>query len=214
MRLHDYDASGNCFKVRMLLALLGIEYERVPVDIFAGDTLTDAYAALNRARETPVLELDDGRVLTQSNAILWYLGHGSPWLPGERFAQARVAEWLAFEQEHVMGGIGGPRFLLVTGRAKPDSGWVRQRLGRGRQALDRLEAVLGTQPYLLGETPTIADLSVYAYAHVAGDAGLDLDGWPAVAAWCERIRSLPGFAAELAPYPENSHAGASRSIYD
>ena len=214
MRLHDYDASANCFKVRMLLALLGTEYERVPVDIFAGDTLTDAYAALNPARETPVLELDDGRVLTQSNAILWYLASGTSWLPSERFDQARVAEWLAFEQEVVMGGIGGPRFVLVTRRAKPESGFVRQRLARGRQALDRLQVVLDAQPFLLGDAPTIADLSVYAYAHVAGDAGLDLHDWPAVAAWCARVRALPGHPGELEPYPENSMAGASRSIYD
>jgi glutathione S-transferase len=89
MRLYDYAASGNCFKVRLLLALLGREYERVPVDIFAGDTLTDAFGALNPLRETPVLELDDGRVLTQSNAILWFLAEGTPFLPGDAFARGR-----------------------------------------------------------------------------------------------------------------------------
>jgi glutathione S-transferase len=214
MRLYDYDASGNCFKVRLLLAMLGTDHERVPVDIFAGDTLTDAYAELNPARETPVLELDDGRVITQSGAILWFLGHGTRWLPADRFGQARTAEWLAFEQEQVMGGIGGPRFLTITGRAKPDSRFVAGRLATGRQALDRLDAVLGVQPYLLGDAPTIADLAVYGYAHVAGDVGLDLGGWPAVDAWCARIRSLPGYAGELKPYPPNSMAGASRSIYD
>ncbi|MGZ6705830.1 MAG: glutathione S-transferase family protein [Solirubrobacteraceae bacterium] len=214
MRLYDYDASGNCFKVRLLLALLEVAYERVPVDIFAGDTLTDAYAALNPARETPVLELDDGRVVTQSNAILWFLGHGTDWLPGDRFGQARTVEWLTFEQEQVMGGIGGPRFRLLTGRVERGDAALQGRLAIGRGALDRLDGVLGAQPFLLGDAPTIADLSVYGYAHVAGDAGLDLAGWRAVAAWCERIASLPGYAGELAPYPPNTRPGAGRSIYD
>ena len=118
MRLYDYAASGNCFKVRLLLGLLGREYERVPVDIFAGDTLTDAYAALNPLRETPVLELDDGRRLAQSNAILWYLarGHAVP-AAATRSSARRSSQWLSFEQERVMGGIGGPRFRALTGRA-------------------------------------------------------------------------------------------------
>src|SRR4051794_17593648 len=110
MRLYDYDASGNCYRVRLLLALLDQPYERVAIDIFAGDTLTDEYGALNPLRETPVLELDDGRVLTQSNALLWYLAAGTEWLPADAYAQAQVLVWLSFEQEYVMGGIGGARF--------------------------------------------------------------------------------------------------------
>src|ERR671923_1646801 len=98
MRLHDYAASANCYKPRLLLSLLGRDYERVPVDIFAGDTLTAEYAALNPARETPVLELDDGQVLTQSNAILWFLAEGTPLLPDGALARGRVAQWLFFEQ--------------------------------------------------------------------------------------------------------------------
>src|SRR6201999_2516834 len=112
MRLFDYAAAGNCFKVRLLLALLGREYERVPVDIFAGDTLTDAYAAINPVRETPVLELDGGERITQSNAILWYLAEGTPFLPRTRLERAQVAQWLAFEQERIMGGLGGARFRM------------------------------------------------------------------------------------------------------
>ncbi len=212
MRLYDYAASGNCYEVRLLLAVLGTEYERVPVDIFAGDTLTDEYFALNPARETPVLELDDGRVITQSGAILWYLASGTTWLPEGRFEQARVAEWLAWEQEHVMRGIGGPRFRLTTRRSAPESRMMAALLATGRAALERLDGVLAQQPFLLGDAPTIADLAVYGYAHLAGEVGLA--GFAAVDAWCERLRALPGFAGELAPYPENSMAGASRSIYD
>jgi glutathione S-transferase len=214
MRLHDYAASGNCFKVRLLLALLGVSYERVAVDIFGGDTLTEQFGRLNPLRETPVLELADGRVLTQSNAILWYLAAGTPWLPDDPFAQAEVAMWTAFEQERVMGGIGGARFRIVTGRAEATDPAMQSRLATGREALDRLGAVLSERDWLVGDGPTIADISVYAYTHVAGDAGLGLGGWPAVDAWCERIRSLPGYAGELAPYPANARPGAGRSIYD
>src|SRR3954469_24161831 len=107
MRLYDYAASANCYKPRLLLALLGREYERVAVDIFAGDTLTDEYAALNPARETPVVELDDGRVMTQSDAILWYLAEGTEFLPRDAFERGQVLQWLFFEQERVMAGIGG-----------------------------------------------------------------------------------------------------------
>src|SRR4051794_25632803 len=143
MRLYDYAASGNCFKVRLLLALLGRGYERVPVDIFAGETLTDAYGALNPLRETPVLELDDGRTLTQSNAILWFLAEGTDFLPADAFPRGEVAMWLSFEQERVMGGIGGPRFRVLTGRPFDPA-----RLETGRGALEYLDAHLAERAWL------------------------------------------------------------------
>jgi len=206
MRLHDYAASGNCYKVRLLLALLGREYERVPVDIFAGDTLTDEYAALNPVRETPVLELDSGERIAQSPAILWYLAEGTPFLPGDRLQRALVLQWLAFEQERVMGGIGGTRFRLLTGRPP-----IAGRLEIGAGALELLEAQLAERAWLVGEGPTIADVAVYGYAHVAHEAGLEPGEH--VRAWFERLRALPGFVADLEPYPENARAGAGRSIY-
>ena len=120
MRLYDYDASGNCFKVRLLLALLGREYERVPVDIFAGETLTDGYARVNPLRETPVLETDDGEFVAQSNAILFYLAEGTGYLPDDPVARAQALQWTYFEQERVMPGLGGTRFRRLTGRAAAD----------------------------------------------------------------------------------------------
>src|SRR5437660_9954300 len=115
-RLYDYPASGNCYKVRLLLAQLDREYERVAIDIFDGDTLTPEFARLNPQRSTPVLELADGRVLVESNAILWYLATGTPFLPSDRFGQAEVCRWLVYEQTDVMPMIGGLRFRLITGR--------------------------------------------------------------------------------------------------
>jgi glutathione S-transferase len=211
MRLYDYSASANCYKARLLLALLGRDYERVPVDIFAGDTLTDAYAALNPARETPVLELDDGTVVTQSSAIVWLLAEGTPYLPGDPVQRAQVVQWLCFEQERVMGGIGAARFRIVTGRA-PER--VARLLALGRGALEILDAHLAARDWLVGDACTVADLANFAYAHTAEDAGLPLAEHPAVCAWLDRIRALPGFMNDLAPYPDNARAGASRSIYD
>ena len=145
MRLHDHAASGNCYKARLLLSLLAIPYQRVEVDIFAGDTLTAAYAELNPVRETPVLELDDGTTIAQSNAILAYLAYGTPYLPEDRLEQAQVHQWLAFEQERVMGGIGGPRFRRLTGRPE-----IPGRLATGREALAVLDAQLEDRDWLVG----------------------------------------------------------------
>jgi glutathione S-transferase len=209
MRLYDYAASGNCFKVRLLLGLLGREYERVPVDIFAGDTLTDAFGELNPLRETPVLELDDGSFLTQSNAILWYLAEGTPFLPDTPWERGQVASWLSFEQERVMGGIGNPRFRLLTGR---DATQVEARLATGRGALARLEDHLGGREWVVGGAPTIADLGLFAYVSVAKDAGLEHP--PEVGAWLGRVRALPGFVDDFVSYPENARPGVARSIYD
>ena len=211
MRLYDYAASGNCYKVRLLLALLGREYERVAVDIFAGDTLTPEYARLNAARETPVLELDDGTIVTQSNAILWYLADGTEYLPSGSLAQAQVVQWLSFEQERVMAGIGGARFRILTDRG-PEH--VQPRLSLGQTALELLDAHLEGREYLVGDRCTIADVSNFAYTHVAAEAGYDLGRCQSVAAWLGRVRRQPGFLDDLAPYPDNASAGRSRSIYD
>jgi glutathione S-transferase len=206
MRLYDYPASANCYKVRLLLALVGRPYERVPTDIFAGDTLTDAYGALNPVRETPVLQLDDGTAIAQSPAILWFLAEGTPFLPADPVGRAQVLQWLAFEQERVMGGIGGPRFRHLTGRPA-----LPGRLELGADALALLDAELARRDWLVGDRCTIADLAVFGYGHRAQDVGL-VPG-PHMSAWCDRIRALPGFVDDLAPYGENARRGAGRSIY-
>jgi glutathione S-transferase len=206
VRLYDYAGSGNCYKVRLLLALLGREYERVPVDIFAGDTLTDAFAALNPVRETPVLELESGELITQSPAILWYLAEDTPFLPAEMLGRAHVLQWLAFEQERVMGGIGGPRFRRLTGRPP-----IQGRLAIGEQALALLDDHLRDRDWLAGERCTIADVAVFGYGHVAADAGVAPGAH--VQAWMGRLRALPGFVDDLGPYGDNARPGAGRSIY-
>jgi glutathione S-transferase len=213
LRLHDYAASANCFKVRLLLAQLGRDYERVPVDIFAGDTLGDDYAARNPARETPVLELD-GRFLPESGAILAYLAEGTELLPAEPWERAHVLRWLLFEQTQVMGTIGGLRFRVLTGRLDPDTPAAERRREASRSALEILDRHLAERTFLAADRYTIADIAVFGYAHVAGEAGIDLAEYPAVQRWIDAVTSTPGFMNDLALYPANARPGASRSIYD
>ncbi len=213
MRLYDYSASGNCFKVRLLLALLDLGYERVPVDIFAGDTLTPEFGRLNPVRETPVLELDTGETISQSNAIIWYLAEGTTYLPGDPVERAQVLQWLSFEQERVMVGIGGTRFRRLTGRAVLDPAADAARVETGQHALRILDDHLAERPFVVGTRCSIADLSLFAYTHVADDAGFQLSTFSGITTWLERVRALPGFVDDLLPYPENALAGKGRSIY-
>ncbi len=214
MRLFDYAASGNCFKVRLLLALLERRHERVPVDIFAGGTLTDEYSRVNPLRETPVLETDDGNLIAQSNAILWYLADGTDYLPCDRVERAQVLQWQFFEQERVMPGLGGTRFRRLTGRAEGDPDGDHRRFALGVETLELLDDHLRGRDWLVGRQCSIADLSVFAYAHVAGDAGFELERYPGILEWLNRIRALPGFVNDLVRYPGNALPGKGYSIYD
>jgi glutathione S-transferase len=212
MHLYDYAASANCLKVRLLCGLLDLPWTRVPVDIFAGETLTDDFARLNPLRETPVAAFEDGTVLAQSNAILWRLAEGTRFLPASAAGRGAVVQWLFFEQERVMGGIGGARFRAITGRGDP--ALVEQRRVLGADALGVLDAHLGGTGFAVGDAPTIADISLYAYAHVAPEAGIPLGPYPTVLSWIAALEALPGFANDLEPYPPNAWPGRSRSVYD
>jgi glutathione S-transferase len=213
IRLYDYAPSANCFKARLLLAQLAIEYERVPVDIFDGDTLTGAFEKLNPNRSTPVLQLPDGRTLIESNAILWYLATGTAFLPDEPFAQAQVCRWLIYEQTDVMPAIGGLRFRLVTGRFGPESEEAEARRKNAYAVLRILDEHLTSRRFLESDRYTIADIAVFAYAHTAPEAGIDTSGYPSFVAWLGRVREQPGFVDDLEPYPPNASVLAGRSIY-
>ena len=213
MRLYDYVASANCYKPRLLLAQLDVAYERVPIDIFGGDTLTDEFAAKNPARSTPVLETDDGRYLQESNAILWYLAEGTDFLPEDPFDRGHVLKWLILEQTDVMLGIGGLRFRLLTDRWTPEQPQAKRRREIAGGALAMLEEHFGERTFTVAERYTIADVSLYGYTHTAPDAGFDLAEFPAVAAWLRRVEQTPRFVNDLQPYPANAAAGAGRSIY-
>jgi glutathione S-transferase len=208
VRLYDYAASANCYKARLLLAQLGIAYERVPVDIFAGESSSPAYREKNPAGRTPVLELDSGEALAESNAILLYLVEGTPFVPDELLERARVWQWLFFEQNLFEPNVGTARFWRLTGRDTERPEVFAARLESARAALAALNDGLRGRDFLVGGGYTVADVSLYAYAHVAGDAGVELDGHPAVTAWLRRVEATPGFVNDLEPYPENARAGA------
>jgi glutathione S-transferase len=210
MKLYDYAASANCYKVRLLLAQLGREYERVPVDIFGGDTLTDEYAAINPVRTTPVLEDRPGTFLQESNAILLHLARGTAFLPDD----PQVYRWLFFEQADVVPTMGGLRFRLITRRLSPGDPDAVQRREASYEVLALLDTELAQRDFLVGSTYSVADIGIYGYVHVADEAGLDLDPYPSLRAWLARVQAQPGYMNDLEPYPPNARAGASRSIYD
>jgi glutathione S-transferase len=212
LRLHDYAASCNCYKVRLLLAQLGHTYERVPVDIFAGDTLTDAFAALNPARTTPVLETPEGP-LPESNAILVYLARGTALLPTGAFELAQVMRWLIFEQTDVIPAIGGLRFRLLVGRWTPDDPEAIRRGELAHDVLRLLDDHLAARAFLVGERYTVADIAVYAYSHRAAEAQIDLAPYAHVRAWFGRIESQHRYLEDIEPYGANAAPGAGRSIY-
>ena len=212
LRLYDYTASCNCYKVRLLLAQLGLPYERVPIDIFDGDTLTDEYAQINPARSTPVLERD-GRYLPESNAIFVYLALGTQYLPEDPFELAQVIGWLIYEQTDVIPMIGGLRFRLLVGRLTPsDPDAIRRREG-ALDVLLVLDNQLATGGFFVGGRYTIADIAIYGYTHLAHEAGIDLGPYANVRAWLERVAQQPGYMEDVEPYGANAAPGAGRSIY-
>jgi glutathione S-transferase len=214
LRLYDYGASANCYKVRLLLAQLERPYERVPVDIFNGETLTDEYARINPLRSTPVLEVAPGRYLLESNAILVYLADGTPLLPAGAVERSELVRWLIYEQTHVIPAIAGLRFRLQTGRLAPDSPDVARRKAAGEEVLGILNDHLSERDFLVADTYSIADIAIYAYTHVAHEAGYELTRRPAVHAWLRRVAEQAGYVNDLEPYPANARPGAGRSIYD
>jgi glutathione S-transferase len=214
LRLYDYAASANCYKVRLLLAQLARPYERIPVDIFAGETLGEAYATTNPAREVPVLETEDGRFLPDSSAILVYLADSTPFLPADALDRADVVRWLVYEQTVVIPTIAGLRFRLLSGRLSADDEDAIARRQGAAAALSLLDGHLDGRGFFAGGRYSVADIALFAYIHVADEAGIDLQPYANVGAWLERVRRQPGHINDLEPYPPNARKGAGRSIYD
>jgi glutathione S-transferase len=200
LRLYDHPASGNCFKVRLLLAHLGTEYERVEVDIFSGEALAAAHRKRNPAGRVPVLELDDGAFLAESGAILLYLAEDSDYLPGDRLEQARVSQWLFFEQNQIEPAVATARVMQWKNRdsERPDA--YKHRVDWANEALDSLDAHLADKDFLVPGRYTVADMAVYGYTHVAHEV-VDMSGRTAIAEWIGRVESQPGFMNDLQPLP-------------
>src|SRR5918996_5226971 len=192
MRLYDSQVSGNCYKVRLLLAHLGLEYERREVDVVARPNRLDLLGDLNPALRVPTLVLDDGRPLAESNAILFHFAHGTPYLPEDRYELAQVLQWLFFEQYSHEPNIAVVRFWVAYSGAPPAEPEVEAKRSAGYAALDAMERHLSDRTFLVGERYTIADISLYAYTHVADEGGFDLAGYPAIRAWLDRVAGEPG----------------------
>jgi len=213
LRLYDYFASCNCYKARLLLSQLGCPYERVPIDIFDGDTLTDEYAAINPARTTPVLSTPDG-YLPESNAILVYLAAGTPLLPDDPFELGEVVRWLIYEQTDVVPTMGGLRFRLLVGRLTSDDPEARRRKEGALEVLGFLDDHLTERDYFVADRYTIADTALYGYSHLAHEAGIDMQPYTNVRAWFGRVEAQPGYIEDVEPYGANAAPGAGRSLYD
>jgi glutathione S-transferase len=191
--LYDSPVSGNCYKVRLLLAHLGIDYERREVDVVDRSTRPELLGGLNPALRVPTLVLDDGRPLAESNAILWYFGDGTRFVPVDRYERTQVLQWQFFEQYDHEPAIAVVRFWLAySGEPELYAERAKGRRAAGYRALDAMERHLAGRAWLVGSGMTLADISLYAYTHVAHEGGFELDRYPAIRAWLARAAAEPG----------------------
>ena len=196
MKVYGDHESGNCYKIRLLLGHLERSYEWVDVDVLARETRTPEFLARNPNGRVPLLELDDGAFLAESNAILWYLARGTDFLPEHPFEQAKTLEWLCFEQYSHEPYIATSRYWIHYLNAREQ---YRDKLAEKRDpgyaALGVMEGHLGKRPFFVGARMTIADIALYAYTHVADEGDFDLSGFPAVRRWLARVAASPGHVA-------------------
>ncbi|OOG65068.1 glutathione S-transferase [Rhodanobacter sp. B04] len=191
--IYGMRASGNCYKLQLLLDQLDREYRWVEVDSAHGATRTPEYLAKNPNGKVPLLQLEDGRLLAESDAILCYLAEGTPFLPDDRWLRAQALQWLFFEQYSHEPYIAVARFIRGWLPAEhPRQADVPGLLQRGAQALAVMEQHLQQHDWFVGGHYGIADIALYAYTHCAGDGGFDLAAYPAISAWLERVRRQPG----------------------
>jgi glutathione S-transferase len=194
VRLYDNSVSGNAYKVRLLLAQLGLECERIELSVVDRSNRPDVLGGKNPALRIPVLEFDDGTTLAESNAILMYLAEGTPYLPADRLQRAQVLQWMFFEQYDHEPNIAVARFMLHYADA-PDPDVVALKQEGGRRALAAMERRLADHDYLVGDAYSVADIALYAYTHAADEAGIDLAEFPGVSAWIDRVAAQPGHIA-------------------
>lgn len=195
MRLYQYHPSGNCYKIRLLLNHLGLPYEKVEMDILQGQTRTPEFLAINSNGRIPVLEVD-GQYLPESNAALFYLASGTPYLPTDRMGQAQVLRWMFFEQYSHEPYIATIRFWVAFQRsAEKNAEEIRRRMPLGYAALGVMEDQLRTHDFLAGDTYSIADIALYAYTHVAEEGGFELARFPSLQNWIARVQQQPGYLA-------------------
>lgn len=194
MKVYGDLLSGNCYKVKLLLEFLGIEHEWLYINVLKAESHTPEFLQMNPNGKIPVLVLDDGRILTESNAILGYLAEETKFIPTDRYAKAKMYEWMFFEQYSHEPFIAVARFInkyLGLPEARIEEYHALQ--PKGHKALAIMEQALEQHDYLVGNELTLADISLYAYTHVADEGGFDLSLYPNIQAWCQRIQNYPAY---------------------
>ena len=205
--LYDYLPSQNAWKVRQLLHHLAIPYETEIISIFEGEGQRDEFRAVNPWGAVPAIRLDDGRVLSESNAILWYLSGGTRYREPEPFAEAKVFQWLSFEADYVQPSVGSLRYWTLTGKLgarSPDM--ITGKRAAAVRALSILDEQLAGRDFIAGRAYSIADVSNFAYAHLAADADIPTAHLRNFQRWVERVRAQERFLAEMFPYSIDPHA--------
>lgn len=194
MKVYGDLLSGNCYKVKLLLEFLDIQHEWLHINVLKAESHTPEFLQMNPNGKIPVLVLDDERILTESNAILGYLAEETEFVPTDRYAKAKMYEWMFFEQYSHEPFIAVARFInkyLGLPEARIEEYHALQ--PKGHKALAIMEQALGQHDYLVGNELTLADISLYAYTHVADEGGFDLSLYPNIQAWCQRIQNYPAY---------------------
>ena len=194
MLLYDNAISGNCYKVRLLFSLLGIEYERREVSVIDRSNRAELLGGLNPGLRVPTLVLDDGRPLAESDAILVYFAEGTEYLPTDRYERAQALQWMFFEQYSHEPNIAVLRFWAHA-EIKPDPREALAKFNGGLAALEAMERHLTGRDFFVGDRSTVADIALYAYTHVADEGGFEIARFEAIGAWLERVRALPGYVS-------------------
>jgi glutathione S-transferase len=190
--LYDNPLSGNCYKARLILNLLGIEFERREVSVVDHSDRVEVLGDLSPSLNVPTVVLEDGRALAESNAILWYFADGSRYLPDDAYERAQVLQWMFFEQYKHEPGIAVVRFWVSISKDPPPPVEIEARRTAGHAALKVMERHLDSREYFVAGRFTIADIALYAYTHVAPEGGFDLEPYLAIRAWLERVAAQPG----------------------
>ena len=192
--LYGMSSSGNCYKLQLLMSNLGCDYAWEEVDILRGENLSPEFLAMNDRGKVPVMKLDDGRTMSESNAILHYLAEGSELLPADPWGRAKTLQWMFFEQYSHEPCIAVARFIRKFLPADhPRRASLDALTASGNEALAAMERHLTRLPWFGGERYTIADIALFAYTHIADDGGFDLGGYPHVERWLKRVQVQPGF---------------------
>lgn len=190
--LYDNQVSGNCYKVRLILSLLGIEFERRELSVVDHSGRAEVLGGLSPSLKVPTVVLEDGRPLAESNAILWYFADGTRYLPDDPYERAQVLQWMFFEQYRHEPAIAVLRFWVSISGEPRQAAEIEAKRAAGRAALEVMERHLGEREYFAGKGFTIADIALYAYTHVAPEAGFDLEPYTAIRGWLERVAAQPG----------------------